>query len=550
MKYKIFKISLLAVCIWSISGCKKQIADAYQNPNADVRVPVEQLLPGVIASMACNAAGHGTMNDIRFAGKYVQNFLFSGAGGFFDQMGHLPNSDNAGSIWRMHYYDIGQNCMKMIEWATEEKKWDYVGVGQAIMAWSWLTTTDYHGEIILKDAFNTSLLTFKYDTQEDVYNYVRQLCMQSLDNLNKTGDNVSAANLKLGDDFFYQGDVNKWKKFVYGILARSYNHLSNKSSYKPDSVIYYCDRAMTTVGDNAYVKFGYSGGVSGSANFFGPLRANLASAAVGTETAIRQSAFIADLESGLNPSMPTADPRAWYLLRPNTNNTFKGLNPNKGQAVLAANDRPESFWGISQSGSATPNNTAPGNDANCRFIFRNTAPFPIMTSSEILFMKAEAAMRKNDRAMARSAYREAINQHFDMLTTDFGTNVPAANVITPAMKTAYVNAVVPATDPEMNLTKIMMQKYIALWGYGVLETWVDMRRYHYTDLDPLTGQQVYVNFTVPSGTDLYVDNQPSKRVYRVRPRFNSEYVWNLNELIRIGATAADYHTQECWFSKP
>jgi Starch-binding associating with outer membrane len=551
MKQNIFKIALLAVLFSGVVSCKKQIDGAYQNPNADVRVPIEQLLPGIVASMACNAAGHGTMNDTRFVGKYVQNFLFCNSGGFFDQMGYLPNSDNAGSIWRMHYYDIGQNCMKMIQWGTEEKKWDYVGVGQAIFAWSWLTTTDYHGEVILKEAFNTDLITFKFDTQEEVYDYVRKLCYAAIDNLNKTGDGVSAANLALGDQFFYNGDVNKWKKFVYGILARSYNHLSNKSTYLPDSVIYYADRSITTVADNAQVKFGYNGGVSGSANFFGPLRGNLASVGVGTETAIRQSAFIADLESGLNPAFTGAtlvDPRAWYILRSNTNNTFKGLTPNKGQTIITANDRPESFWGASQA--AGVNNVAPSTDASCRFIFRNTSPFPILTSAEVLFMKSEAALRKGDKATALAAYQAAIGQHFDMLSTDFSANIPAGREITPANKAAYIAAASPATAAALNRTAIMMQKYIALWGYGALETWVDMRRYHYKDIDPETAQQVYRNFTTPSGIDLYVDNQPDKLVYRVRPRFNSEYVWNINELIRIGATALDYHTRECWFSRP
>ena len=75
-----------------------------------------------------------------------------------------------------------------------------------------------------------------------------------------------------------------------------------------------------------------------------------------------------------------------------------------------------------------------------------------------------------------------------------------------------------------------------------------MRRFHYTDLDPATGKQVYADFAIPSGINLYVDNG-SKPVYRVRPRFNSEYVWNLNELIRIGADKPDFHTKESWFSQ-
>jgi hypothetical protein len=94
----------------------------------------------------------------------------------------------------------------------------------------------------------------------------------------------------------------------------------------------------------------------------------------------------------------------------------------------------------------------------------------------------------------------------------------------------------------------MLQKYIALYGWGMHETWVDMRRYHYTDLDPATGKQVYSDLTLPSGINLFINNN-NKPVYRARPRYNSEYLYNVPELERIGALALDYHTVEQWFSK-
>jgi len=94
----------------------------------------------------------------------------------------------------------------------------------------------------------------------------------------------------------------------------------------------------------------------------------------------------------------------------------------------------------------------------------------------------------------------------------------------------------------------MLQKYIAMFGYGTFETWTDMRRYHYVDLDKTTGKQVYTDFVAPSGTGLFEDNG-GKLVYRMRPRFNSEYLWNIVELTRIGATQLDYHTKEQWFSQ-
>lgn len=553
MKRIIILFGFLASASVLLTRCTKKIDEAYANPNADVRVPIEELLPNMIATMATNGAGHGPLNDIRFIGKYVQNFVFCNTGGRYDQMGGTTGtSDNAASIWRIHFYDLGQNVLRMIEWGTEEKKWDYVGAGNAILAWSWLTLSDYHGEVIdVNEAFNSSALTFSYGTQEQVYNHVKKLCYTALENLNKTGDNVSQANFAKGDAYFNNGDNSKWIKFVNGVMARLYNHLSNKSSYNADSVIYYCNNSIISNDDNSVVKFANTG-ISGTANFYGPLRGNLASTAIGTETAIRQSAFVANLLSGTNNAFLTVnDPRAWYLLRPNANGTFVGVQPNKGATIIGANDRPESFWGISQTGGVV--NTTPSSDANCRYLFRNNSPFPIMTASEIAFIKAEALFRKGDKTNALAAYKNGIDLNFDMLSTTYSAAIPTGREITPTVKSTFLNntLVVPATGNDLTLTKIMLQKYISLYIHGACETWVDMRRFHYTDLDAITGQQVYRDFVPPSGTDLNTDNA-GKLVYRVRPRYNSEYVWNMNELIRIGADPShvDYHTKECWFSQP
>jgi hypothetical protein len=559
MKRTYIKITVFfaAVSLFAAS-CTKKIDEAYLSPNADARVPVEQILPPLISCMAANSAGHGPLNDYRFFGKYIQYWQFCNAGDMYDRMSSRlvqlgsTQADMTASIFRVHYYDIGQNCVNMMKWAEEEKKWDYVGIGKAISAWSWLTLTDVQGECILKEAFDQSRLVFDYDSQEDVYAFVKQQCYDALGYLNKSGDGMNPANLAVSDAYMYGGDLNKWKKFVYGILARVHNHVSNKSIYKPDSVIYYTDpaRSLSTNADNAMVKFAYTtGGVSGSANFYGPLRNNLSSVTDGTNSAIRQSAYIANLLSGVNSAFPgVTDPRAIYLIRKNANGTFKGLQPNKGNSgITVANDRPENFWGVSQTTGV--NNTAPGNDANCRYIFRNNAPVPVMTASEIQFMRAEAFYRMGQKGAALTAYQAGISLNIDMLVNDFNTNVPTAEQITPAMKTTFLSntTVVPASATSLTLNKIMLQKYIALYGWGVGETWVDMRRFHYTDTE--SGIQVYTDFVLPSGTDLYPNNN-GKPVYRTYPRYNSETVWNIESLKSIGADKDDYHTLECWFSKP
>jgi hypothetical protein len=101
--------------------------------------------------------------------------------------------------------------------------------------------------------------------------------------------------------------------------------------------------------------------------------------------------------------------------------------------------------------------------------------------------------------------------------------------------------------PTITLSHIMGQKFIAQWAWSHIEAWMDMRRYQYTDMDPVSGTQVYRGFAIP--INLYVDNN-GKPVQRIRPRFNSDYVWNRVGLDKIGGLAPDYHTKPMWIIEP
>jgi len=536
----IFYLTSIAL-VFSFSSCEKKIDEAFANPNASVRVPVETLLPGIIGnfvgSSAAAGSAYGLANDGLYIGRYVQYFATNSSGNQYDQMGGATGaSDVLGSVWAMHYFGMGENLNKMVKWGMEEKKWDYVGVGYAIRAFSWLSLTNMYGEVIMREAFRPEQLVFNYDNQKDVYDTVRAISRLALEYLNKTGDNASQANLAKGDAYFYNGDVNKWKKFVYTVMARSFNHLSNKAEYKPDSVIKYALLGINTNDDNATCKFANTG-ITGTSNYYGPLRGNVG--------ALRQTEYIANLMNGLNSRFAgVTDPRAFYMLRENTNGTIRGIKPNKGAGALVTADQPQSFWGQAFSSSA-----APVSDATCRYIFKNGSPFPIITASENKFMLAEAYLRKGDAASARTAYADGISLNIDHLNTDYSASVPAPRLMTPAIKSAFLaNPAVVPPAASLSLSHIMLQKYIALYGFGMMETWVDMRRFHYTDIDLSSGAQVYADLVMPTGIDLFINNS-GKYTYRARPRYNSEYLYNIAELTRIGAIALDYNTKEQWFSQ-
>jgi len=544
----IFFLGMLSL-VFALS-CKKKIDDAYLNPNAPIKVPIESILPGVIggftAFFSSAGTGYGVQADGILLGRYIQYWGTQTNGELYGMMGFpgapASASDNTGGLWATVYYGQGGNVNKIIEWGTEEGKWDYVGAAWAIRAWGWLELTNCYGDAILREAFDVTKSQFKYDIQQEFYDSCRVICHRSLAFLNRTDGAVSQANFAIGDAYFNNGDVNKWKKFVYGILARSFITLSGKSDFVAkgyaDSAILYGNLAMTTNADNATVKVS-GGNISAINNYFGPFRANMG--------AIRQAAYIADLMSGTNTQAfnTVADPRRYYMLRENLNGTFKGFTPWLGAAGLTANDYPKNFWG-----HATPSSTlAPTLDSS-RYLYQNTSPWPMMTASEIQFIIAEAAYLKGDKPLALAAYTNGISLNFDMLTTTYPQGIPAAFVITPASKAAYLanTAVVPATPAGLSLSRIMLQKYIALYGWGVQQTWTDMRKYHYTDIDPSTGNQVYANFAPPSGINLIATNN-GKLVYRCRPRYNSEYLYNIPELTRLGALALDYNTVKPWFAE-
>lgn len=499
-----------------ITACNRdEIAEVNINPSFPTIVEPIFLLPSIQAQMAV-----GIQFDSRYIGKYTQYLSHATTGDVWDRYGYAASSDSGGEIWKVAYYSIGRNLSNVITEAEKAQRYDIQGMGKVIRAWSWQQTTDYHGEIIKFDQVFTARLTFDYATQQEAYDEVTRLTLEGIADMERTDGKYDISYTKKGD-LIYGGDKSKWIKFGYGLLARNANNLINKSTYNPTKVIEYVDKALASPADDCYVKHGGTSTADG--NFYGNLRNNL--------SLYRQSDFIVRAMDG-TIFTGAVDPRMANVLVPSADGVVRG-NPLNTSAGTVAATRIPNLWG----GTTQPVASLTG-----RYLFRNNADFPLMTYSELQFIKAEAAFIKGDKGMALEAYKKGIEASIDMVNknTIVSTVYPTASVITPAQKTAFLADVnVVPTAANLTIKHIMMQKYVALFGFGFLETWTDMRKYHYDNT-------VYETIAFPS---LFADNN-SKLAYRVRPRFNSEYVWNFVALQSIGADKPDYHTVEMWFSQP
>ena len=524
------KIALLATAVLLVGGCKDYL-DVNTNPNSPAATDVT---PNLLLAPMIHWMATSPQFDARFVGRYAQEWSPSfGATSLstWERMGYDAGSDNGAQQWRDVYWTMGQNLVGMNEKSEAQRRWDMLGIGQIIKAWGWEQLTDLHGDIILKEAFDPTLFTFHYDPQQDVYVEVQRLLNEAIANLAKT-DGLVDQTYVAKTDRLYGGDRAKWTKFAYGLQALNLNHYSNKSSYNPAAVIAAVDKSFASNADDALFTYPAVSADLQDYNFLAYTRNNYRS--------YRQAQFIVNLMNG-TALASTVDPRLSRMLSPSPDGQFRGIDINTIGGGLTTATYPMNLMGYVGTGGGT--------GLPSRYIFDDKSKFPIMTYAQLQFVKAEAAYRSGDKVTALNAYRTAIAAHIDFVNARNSDNLQSPTQISAAEKTAFLAdpAIVPATAAALTLTHIMTQKYIAQWGWGHNELWTDLRRYHYTDIDPASGKQVYPGFALP--TTLFVDNN-SKAVYRLRPRYNSDYVWNRPGLDLIGALATDYHTVPLWISQP
>ena len=535
--------------------------------------------------------------------------------------------DECGEIFRVTYWLQGMNLENMINQAVAAEHWHIAGIGYAIKAYSWDQLTKECGELPMKEAFQEGRLAFDYDSQDTIMTQVRRWAYKAIEYLQMT-DNSSQGNIS-ENDYIYGGDINKWIKFAYGVIVRDLGALSHKANFVSDyadELIQCAELSLSSSSDDATL---YVPGQQEQAiypaynNFWGVYRNNLGisyfqhdyavQVMTGTvpkydtstgsliETGIEGALYKYELADNqvICDTLSAAghfDPRVVLKLGyyGNDSTSLNYFNGNKDK-ILSRRYYGSSF--TARSGylgynapslfgtTSLPNKTNAGTG---RWLYRDDAPYILMTAADIKFLEAEAYWMKADKPNALACFKSGVSLDCDfagkyMVPGSSGTyggdKITTAlykSFVTEYLKGPYVGGI---TENTLTLSNIMMQRWVALFPWGALEAWTDMRKAMY-DIryvgDYPKGDNGWTTSTIDQkfdddATKIYkgfylapaqvqgrrgsyssVDNNGSP-CFRIRPRYNSEYMWNLDALKKlkpIAGNAVNYHCSIPWFAYP
>lgn len=232
-------------------------------------------------------------------------------------------------------------------------------------------------------------------------------------------------------------------------------------------------------------------------------------------------------------------------------------------------------------------------DGAGRWLYHNNAPYVLTTYAEILFDLAEAHYVVGNKTEAFSAWKKAVAADMDFTagylvpgtvatigstTYHQGDKISSALFKSAAAEYLAGPYVENLSIDDFSISHIMMQKWVALYPWGAMEAWVDERKNMYdmeytgeypnygngfdintvtmkTDNDPT---KVYKGFYLsPAQVDgrkiSYNSDNNGSPCFRIRPRYNSEYMWNKNSLDAlkpISGLAINYQTSIPWFAYP
>lgn len=438
--------------IFSLASCTDDFEEINTNPNDQVVGSNEGLLLGA----QINAARELIDNVSSFnsgAAKWVQYYNTN-----LEPTDFVPSnpSEDYNEFWV--YQNLVTQTIPLIERILSNTETtphpNYKAIALVMKAWMYENMTELMGPIPFSDAQQGEVsedIQFnkpKFDSQEDILKGTLLLLEEANSTFDLSGD--AGVAVIATADAFGSGDILKWKKFTNSLRARILLRISDidPSFAQTGLEVIFSDPTNHPVMESNLDNFGMTW-EDATGTYSDPL----------ANYVVNNNGISPLVMTGfLNILGDRQDPRMKVLVAPavgyTVTDTYVGLPPAFDDA------NPSGFTGITRDFVSQVSTN-----------YSDIQERPILTYSELLFIKAEAALKgMNVGVTADAAYNDGITANMEELSVD------SSEIST------YLASTMVVYDTANAWEQIITQRYIAQFGQST-NTFAMIRRTGFPELD-------------------------------------------------------------------
>ncbi len=373
------------------TGCKKFV-DVNQDPNNPTSVQEKILLAPIEVNIANGVAAGGEGTAATYTNHFMQMICYNQVALNYGTY-YFVNT-NINSSWGTVYTTCLENLKILRQQSTANGNSNYTAISEILTAYTLAFATDLWGDIPWsKSLGGSSNLTPTYDSQASIYDTAQALLDKAVTDIDKkTGLKVGA------DDYYYSGDMTKWRKLAYSLKARYYMHLTKAPGHNAATqaglALTALQNGMTGIADEW--KFVYPGGSTSQNIWYVNMQP--------LSTLSASSAIVDTLKTRSDPRLPFLIAKA------------KNTGLYNGRAI----------------GTPTIGNLNDYSLLGAAYCGVNSAEY-IMPYTEVQFIQAEASLLQTGFAAAQPFYTAGITTHMNKLgvaSSDITTYLAARGTLT------------------------------------------------------------------------------------------------------------------------
>jgi Starch-binding associating with outer membrane len=477
---KRIKIGILIICavVLAATSCTKDFEELNSNPNEVTDPNLDYIFTYSI--VRTNGQGFEMHRaNLIYSSAMVQHF--ASLNGYWTGDKYTYSSEYSSAFFGSMYPAAIRELSQLVEFTSQDPELVNKHSASRIMrVYAMHRITDLYGDVPYTEAgmgYTNGVFKPKYDRQSDIY-------ADMLKELDESASAFDGSKGTFGDaDLLYKGDIAKWKKFAYSLMLRLGMRLTK------------VDAALA----QQWVTKALSGGV------------------------FQDNSDLARLEHATGPEGINRNPTASQLLSEeikdggSTSNSklsktlidFLKNNADPRLRVIARKENSGDNDPVNQQGlpNGYDNTTIQGfpgwtqmadySDPNTLTMARADAPSILLSTAEVKFLQAEAAIRGWGSGDAQTLYNEGVTAAMSMMNMQIPSGGSVANITAGEIAT-YLGAH-PFNTAGTEAQK-MEQVHTQLWAalfFNAIEAFANWRRTGFPVLTPVNYPGNITNGTIP-----------------------------------------------------